>query len=265
MIYKFDREDDKYKMCVFYAKSTKKMQEQFNNFTAFLVKNGFEKDSQFVYKNFKSYVVATITLTSYAAIVTYRPLPKQDKAYPTFKKFPYLEELPWFTTKNEDIKAWEAKNGGVFDKEGSKVGINGRDFDELYFKVDAKNDETPYFRLYGVGKPNNPSNYKEGLLLKEQYFRKTTLAFFEYDGEFVFTKEFLELVKKEGFVLNGGPDEQAYYTFENTQKQLYLLVRVGKDEGANALDILLQKSNIRKNARAAAIKLSYFNFENMTK
>ncbi len=265
MIYKFGREDDKYKMCVLYAKSVEKMKEEFDNFTTFLVNKGFEKESQFVYKNLKSYVVATITLSGYGAFVTYRAIPKQDKDYPTFKKFPYLDELPWFSSKNEDIKAWETKNGGTLDKEGSKVGIEGRDFDELHFKVDAKNDESAYFRLYGVGKPNNPSNYKEGLLLKEQYFRKISLAFFENDGEFVFTKEFLALVKKEGFVLRGGPDGDNYYTFVNGSKQLYLLVRVGKDEGKYAVDILLQKSNIKKGTKASAIKLSYFNFEDITK
>ncbi len=262
MYYKF--KDNEYYECLIYAKDANTMINNLDGFKKFLEEKGFEQEGEFVFFNSKYSVRAKIDIqrTYGMATVTYKAVPKQDKAYPTFKKFPYISELPWLST-NKQIIDWEGNNGGVFDEKKSK--INNPDpeivFDILVFNVTSSDDEVPFSRAYTVGKKDN-KKYKEGLLMKQYWFSKTSLVFYEMSaGVFAPTREFLALAKKEGFTYKGGPDDRGYYTFTNMNKSIILVVRVGTVKGKKVLDFVLMSPDPRASSQTAFTS-SYFNFEN---
>ncbi len=264
MYYKFNK-DNEYYECLIYAKDANTMLTNLDGFKKFLQEKGFEQESEFIFFNSKYSVKVKIEIqkTYGMATVTYKSVPKQDKAYPTFKSFPYIDDLPWFST-NKQIKDWEGNNGGVFDEKKSK--INNPDpeivFDILIFNITSSNDNIPFTRAYTVGKKDN-KKYKEGLLMKQQWFSKISLAFYEISaGEFAPTREFLALTKKEGFAYKGGPDDKGYYTFINTTKNIIFIVRVETVKGEKVLNFVLMNSSPEQASQTSLIP-SYLNFENV--
>ncbi len=150
----------------------------------------------------------------YNISLIWKPLPKQDKEYPTFKKFPYPLD---FGTKEDKIVDYEAKNGGTLNETYTRRMANE---DQLFYEVSKKDEAQTSFRMYLVSHDDQPN---PGLSMMFKYMENTSLAFYNYNGEYHLTNEFKELCKKEGFEsagVNGG-----FFTFQNEAKDMVMLIR----------------------------------------
>lgn len=197
-------------------------------FEKFMEDNNFIKVSDLEYENTEISVSAKIIESFFFSYLKFRPIPKQDKDYPTFDKFPYY--FTDFTADEPAIKDWEEKNGGTFNADRSVDATTER---ILFFDVKK---ESLLSRLYFI---DIRDGFPQILLGTSQRYSNMNLCLFESFGELYVTKEFKELLAKEKFEYYGKQSE--YFIYVNSEKNLVLAFRWAPiDQGNFVLDIQLQ-------------------------
>ncbi len=215
-------EDKKIKECILNPVSAEVMREKLDDFKKFLVEKGFEAEADLMFVNKEISMTAEVRFTSFWGMefvtVIFKPIPIQDKEYPTFSEFPY-GFIEWGAMKDK-IDAYEAEKGGVFDEGNSSIGKPNEN-DLLWYNIpkDKGGEAEASVRAYFVGQAEQP---KPGLVETAQVFKKTTMAFYMFNGEPVLTKEFKELCEKEGFEYKGF---DRFHRFENATKKIALALR----------------------------------------
>ncbi len=231
MLYIFDDKGG-YIKSASYAVSTNDMKNNLDNFVTFLGEKGFKQESDYLYKNEDLSVLARIVISKKQAVVIYTYIPEQDKAYPSFKKFPYPPYMNWGADKAQ-IDSFEAKNGGSVNESITRIGGNRPDtkkpykFDFLAFNTQPEDEGQTSMHLYLVGHKNEKQSglYEVGMLMKN-----TELAFYKSGGGTALTKEFKEVCKKEGFEYVD--IKTNFFRFINKEKKLGMMVGYA-DYGGN--------------------------------
>ncbi len=219
------------------------------NFIEYLKKYGFVQENKSSFYSEDLELKAVMETTK----IVYSYSPRQDKAYPTFTKFPYGYRGWGLGRKN--IDAYEKAHYGTFNEDASdskpEVG-----YDYLVYDVNSTDKNDPNSRSYFVF-TKKTEKYDKGLVQSAQYFEDMSLASFKgKDGLYHLTKEFKELCKNEGFVYVGQND-RGFHQFENEKKSLLMLMAMVhyQDEPKPLVDIRL--SPLRKKAAA---KNAYYVF-----
>ncbi len=196
------------------------LKKELAEFEKYLIKNGYEKKSDFLYGNMDKELEATINTDE--GYVHYVYTPSQDKAYPTFKKFPY-GFIEWGARKDK-IDTYEADNKGMLNDEYTIINEPGKSYDFLFYDVTDEDDEKPLARGYWV---YHEDKSNPGLLETAKYFEKIELVFFKAgDGTMRLTNEFKALCQREGFEFV--KYQQGTYGFANRTKGLSLTVAYAK-------------------------------------
>ncbi len=223
MTYNLTEDGKHVKECVVNAKTAEIMEAKLDDFKAFLMGEGFKAETDLMFANEELSMTAEIKFVNgwfgKFALVSYKPIPKQDKEYPTFSKFPY-GFIEWGAMKDK-IDAYEAKEGGVYNEANSTIGDPNGGNDFLWFDIpkDKGGEAEANIRAYFVGQAKGA---KPGLVETAQVFKKTTVAFYMFNGEPVLTNEFKELCKKEGFEYKGFNN---FHRFENAAKKIGMALR----------------------------------------
>lgn len=225
-----------------YARGVAEFKKELPGFIAFLEENGFKlqegKDN--VYHNEEKSVSAEFRILEQQniAAVVYVYVPKQDKAYPTFKKFPDMPELAWGAT-NQDIKDYEAKHDGTINTQQTKIDPTQM-YDFLVYSVNSSDNEAPVMRMYMTGHDNMGGvMFKDGLIIKDCFYKNTELAFYRaITGYYYMTKEFLQLAKDNGYgePIQGTND---YTDFINGTNNTTMKVKVKDD----VLEIIFMRTD----------------------
>ncbi len=225
-----------------YARGVAEFKKELPGLITFLKENGFkpEEGKDNIYHNEEKSVSAEFRIIEdqNIAAVVYVYIPKQDKAYPTFKKFPDMPELVWGAT-NEDIKAYEASHDGTLNTEQSKIDPTQM-YDFLLYSVNSNANEVPFMRMYMTGHDNMGGvMFKDGLIIKDAFYKNTELAYYKaITGYYYMTKEFLKLAKDNGYgePIQGTND---YTDFINTTNNTTMKVKVKDD----TLEIIFMRTD----------------------
>ncbi len=221
-------EQGKLRKCVLLPKNTDTMEENLADFQQYLIANGFKEESPKDYVDEKNSVTAKIVFFQSffgpLAHVEFKPTPKQDKAYPTFKEFPY-GFIEW-GAKKEAIDAYIAEKGGSYSDKDSRIGGTNEDGeaytdDKLWYTFKKEDEAKTTDHIYYV---NHDDQEKPGLVYKVELKEKTTFAFYQFEEEFLLTKEFKELCKQEGFKYKGLWDKN-FHVFDHKEKKLRFAIR----------------------------------------
>lgn len=209
---------DSYKEAIVFAATKDLLTNELKGFTDFLKENGFKDNGNNTFLNSEKNIVASIMDKAENPYVSYKFIPKQPQAYPTFDKVPY--GLIDFASDKAKVDAYEATNGGVFNAVKSSIDKADSDTDYLWFDVN-KNDA--YARAYFVNrKDGEPKTLQE----TAQYFSKMTLAFWDNKGELTLTNEFMALMLKDGFTYKGL--NKTWHVFDNAAKKINMVLRYVK-------------------------------------
>ncbi len=196
------------------------LKKELAEFEKYLIKNGYEKKSNLLYGNIEKELEATINTDE--GYVHYVYTPSQDKAYPTFKEFPY-GFIEW-GAKKDKIDTYEADNKGISNDEYTIINAPGKSYDFLFYDVTDEDEEKPIARGYWV---YHEDKSNPGLLETAKYFEKVELVFFKAgDGTMRLTNEFKALCQREGFEFV--KYQEGTYGFANRTKGLSLTVAHAK-------------------------------------
>ncbi len=206
------------KSVIAYADTPEIMQAELENFKAFLIENGWEKEDElvFVNKSLSEKYIATATIEK--SMVKYNLTPVQDKDYATFNEFPYgfLKDGKWAVQKDK-IDEYEANNEGTYDEE--KSGRQKEEHPYIYLRYNV-NKEKIDFRAYLIFDDPNSIGITPGLGQAMLYYKEMNLAFYEYNQQLYFTREFLALCKAEGWKYL--EPSGRYQQFVNNKRKLYM-------------------------------------------
>ncbi len=222
-------DNNKYVLSKVFIASRSMFDSEYANFMAYMTKQGFVEQNDGSFFSDELELKASINLSNTKPYVLYQYAPKQEKAYPTFTKFPY-GYTGWGMGKT-NIDVYEAEHGGTLNDKASSIDKKP-DYDFLYYDVASNNDEAPQARTYFVFKTEK-YGFKVGLGQTAQYFYDNInmVAFQGKDGFFYLTKEFKALCEKEGFVYVGINPRTSYIEYKNEKKQLGLRVFATVFEG----------------------------------
>ncbi len=191
---------------------------------AFLKDNGFtENQGKNRVFNPTLKVIAEVKKTfRWHILFTY--VPDQTKDYKTFPSLPY-GFITWGATK-DDIMAYESQNGGQFsDKESLQDEKNG--IHMLVFKF-PDTEKVLFRRQYFTDKNMN----NERRLIGVQYhYLDFDLVYWLFNGQRYLTREFRDLMTREGFEYRLYDDTKKRDYFLNREKKLVLATRIAHFEG----------------------------------
>lgn len=194
----------------------------------FLKENGFEELETNVFYNKEYGTEARIDLKPDLNRVVYTFSPTQPKPQETLKEFPFLFDD--FRFSPVQVAEWEKNNGGVFNEEYSEISETKTNY-YFYYTPDHEYIE---FRQYSfTAKGNLTGCY---VALPERFIE---LAYFWYKDNVFLTKEFKELMKKEGFTEPVQVDVKNY-RFYHLDKALQVFVRI-VDYGAPYLEFEIHR------------------------
>ena len=215
-----------------FAKGNPLTDAQKKSFEDFLVQEGFEKITIKGYKTTldmtptdkdafvhrEKQVLVQFMADAKANHYSFSYYPVQQKNFATFTQLPTLFKKG--ATKDE-ITAYEQANGGTYDSANSPKANEKRD--AYTYNVNKNN---VLRRTYFVGKTTNTL---VGLYQTTFLFNSASLAFFAgLDGEYYPTKEFLALLKKEGYTYSG--ISNGYYVFKNGKDAISAKVLIENQE-----------------------------------
>ena len=215
-----------------FAKENPLTEAQKKNFEDFLVQEGFEKITIKGYKTTldmtladkeafvhrEKQVLVQFMADTKANHYAFSYYPVQQKNFTTFAQLPAL--LKKGATKDE-IATYEQANGGTYDAANSPQSNEKRD--AYTYNVNKNNVLS---RTYFVGKSTNTL---VGLYQTTFLFNTASLAFFAgLDGEYYPTKEFLALLKNEGYVYSG--ISKGYYIFKKEKDIISAKVLIENQE-----------------------------------
>lgn len=192
-------------------------------FMAFLRENGFTevhgKTSLF---NPTLKVIAEVKKTfKWQVIFTY--VPEQTKSYPTFTELPY-GFLQWGATP-EQIMDYERNHGGEF-REGESIEDTKNGINMYVFKF--PNEKDLFRRQYFTAK--NKDNERK-LIGVQYHYLDFERAYWTYNGQRYLTREFRELLAKEGFVYHSYDPNKQRDRFDNKARGLSLKTRFTQFQG----------------------------------
>ncbi len=161
----------------------------------FLIQQGFVQQSDLIFVHPELEVVAEIRKDDSSPHVAYTYQPKQPQAMPSMDSFPY-RYANFGAGALEHINAWETANGGVFNADRSIVDQAGDTRNIYWFDV-AK---APVFAsIYNVSTADTPHTMSASFVL----LTDRSLVYFVHKNSLFLTKEFKELMAREGFTYVG--------------------------------------------------------------
>lgn len=156
---------------------------------------------------------ATVSLANNGKIV-FTATPRQTQDYPTFDTMPY--GFTDFTASKATVMDWEPKNGGKYD---------------VVFSDPAQG-----FIAFKAPLPWIIRSYifetKPTLIQTMNFIPKITYVYFEYEGQYLPTKEFSALIKNEGFQYAGAGNTGLQF-YDNSTKNLRMGIKVAKYSNVN--------------------------------
>ncbi len=171
-----------------------------NHFT--LKESSFDRVRRLYVSEQEQYdIVAQAIAEDNGAGVIFEMRPKQTRPYPTLEKlmYGYLD----FGTSVEQVKKWEAANGGIYNATLSET-----EYDN-FFTFDV--NTSPYIHRQYWFSSSAHDNLKEVMY----FISDPDLAFFEFAGLYYPTREFMALMKKEGFSYLGSLGSMQVFQNEN--------------------------------------------------
>lgn len=168
--------------------------------------------------------------------IVFTPIIEQKEACPTFKNLPiYMTE--YMTAENvkpSSIEQWEKSHGSVL--KGRDMNPNNQnEIDKEYWMPDQSLENAPLRRLlfYFITDPEYPNTakYIGSLYEVRQFFTNTKLAYWSAYGQYKLTKEFTELMTRNGYEYVG--ESRGREFFQNKATNLVLYTEVVKVEGWN--------------------------------
>ena len=207
------------------------------NYKAFLKDNGYVDKGNNLFTNEEKSTDATIIMEAADPQVIFTYKPKQPQAYPTFSSFPY--GLTNFNSTEADVKTYETANGGTFNATKSVIDPK-EDSNFLFFDV---KDTEMEGRAYFVANAD-PKHLSE----TTQYYKVLSKGFYQANGQYYVTKEFADLLAKEGFIFKGM--SKTWFVYENAAKGITMAATVAKytDFEAPVLDIHFFKTSSSSSA-----------------
>ncbi|MDD7438894.1 MAG: BACON domain-containing protein [Bacteroidales bacterium] len=175
-----------------------------------MLEMGFVHDAGNIYINPDLNARVTFNTDFFNPSIIFKLEPKQPQDYPTFKEFPY-GLLRHGLDDAEVIEAYERAHGGTLLESRSK---------DTYRFYTVEDNEVPWiYRAYYLSAKSGKKNMA---------LDNINLAVFMYNGEPFLTKEFKELMAKEGFELIRYESSIQWFDFVNKEKGMTLGVHTGK-------------------------------------
>lgn len=204
---------------VLIAKSQKLLLQERKNLEAFLETSGFKLLTPNTYLNEEVSCTATIKDQENYARVQFDFIPRQPQSYPTFSPFPY--GIVDFHKTKAEIETFEKGNKGTKSDKRSKLYSS----DGLYFSFFEIGDNTDSF-VYRSYWTWEKESYPKHMIEKCYYFKTMEKALFLYNGKTTPTKEFAELMRKEGFSYSIHTSNKVqYHRYTNLAKNLVIDVQ----------------------------------------
>lgn len=201
------------------AKNSDVLESQ--EFMDFFTQQGYEKELggqisisyNHVYRNDKLKNRAIITVGNNTATITFVPIIEQDQDFPSLSSL-YYGYLDFGVGTPKDLKAHEKNEGGYYD--AYKSAVQSR---KSKLKMEIYHGASPFFARSYIFDPNS-----EKLMQTQYIFDTLNIGLFEYGGLTFLTREFHELLTKEGFVITSYDSKSYIYT--NTEKNLQIGIRM---------------------------------------
>lgn len=215
-IVKYSAPSGIFKEAALFAKKNVLTEETLPEFTQFMASNGFTDKGNKIFFNEELRVQASVENFTTTPWIYFEYVPKQIYPHPTFDKFPY--GFTDFSVKNSNrtlLEQWESENGGLFNPDRSSTDDILKNHYYFYDVMQGKTYGRAYFFPNAFGEPN---------YLKEtsQMFTDINLVFWNYQGRLLFTEEFTDLYKQEGFEYIRF---STWHYFENSTKNLGMALR----------------------------------------
>lgn len=213
-----------YKQSTVYASNPTLFQDkrELQGLKRYLESQGFIWDDEFQwYYNFEKYVVAEIKITGSSSTISFRYLPPQPSAYKTLESLPFTNLS---LTNKDEMLEWEAKNGGVLNTEISKLDPEAS---KNHYWFDLNDGGELKGRLYVV------STNTEKIDFRNYQYKNLSLALYDHSNTVFLTKEFMSLMKKEGFVYEE-EFEHGVFRFTSIEKKIHVFVHL------NSFGLVLQ-------------------------
>lgn len=199
-----------YKRATLFARNSNLFSDkrEFEGMKQFLESEGFVWNNTFGwYENTSKEVKAEIKISGGSRVV-YESHPAQPAAFSPIRDLS-LSNLQAKTI--EQVKEWEARNGGVFKPESSSEAAG-----QYWFEA---NDDQLLGRFYAV-------DTKTGNVTRRNYqYKDKSLAFFGHKGSHFLTKEFLLKARSEGFTYDT-EFKHRLFRFVHLDKKIYLFVLI---------------------------------------
>lgn len=185
--------------------------KEFDNAVAFLLKEGFVLRRNSTYYSEKHECQALVAMSNEGSFIMYTFEPKQPKAMPTFKQFPWgvLRDKSWRDYDRDRVEAWEAEHGGHLVLEEEQ--------DDKLSLVFASDDFGGMLRIYSI----NEHSDVHPLVGVLHVFTKTDQVYYHERGATVLTKEFSTLARGEKFEFSQYLDARIFL-FEHKDRTLYM-------------------------------------------
>ncbi|MDO4770634.1 BACON domain-containing carbohydrate-binding protein [Porphyromonas sp.] len=208
------------------------LDKAYDEFTAYLEDLGFiPDDKKFKFFNKKMEMMAELGLGAGGneIYLLYTYLPNQKEAYPTFEVFPgRLSNIEGWTGYDKDkIHEWETANGGVTNKKDGTVSSISKTRTIYYTSVNPLAPEKTTYTL----KPSAEEQGKEKITGFSLKFREvdTSKFFWEKDGNFYLTNEFMSLCTKSKMRYVGKNSD--VHIFTHTETGAFYRIKVTGDPG----------------------------------
>lgn len=232
--YLFDIDVDRVKIIEYLEikENTKKLVDE--GFVEFLKENGFE-DAKYddkskritgTHKDSRFTIIVADSKEKKAIVHFNAPKPQQDKEYPTFDKFPYdnsymLFDLQYTAKKVEEVEQVAKSKKVKFARDDKNKGYDKINIYEVDAALHPLHTRYYFFENDKKGTDGKPLNNVSELLV---IWNKTSLGAWEYNGgKYFLTKEFIELLEKEGFVFLKEANGLDFYY--NATKKLMVVPR----------------------------------------
>ncbi|MBR8807032.1 BACON domain-containing protein [Porphyromonas levii] len=234
VFYLFDTDTDRVKVVEYVATKLDTKGLETEGFVNFLKENGFEnakyddksKRINGTHKDSRFTIIVADSKEKKAIVHFNAPKPQQDKEYPTFDKFPYdnsymLFDLQYTAKKVEEVEQVAKSKKVKFARDDKNKGYDKINIYEVDAALHPLHTRYYFFENDKKGTDGKPLNNVSELLV---IWNKTSLGAWEYNGgKFFLTKEFIELLEKEGFVFLKEANGLDFYY--NATKKLMVVPR----------------------------------------
>lgn len=172
----------------------------------FLESNGFVAQNEGEsFMNWQEHVEAIISIEGQSKI-TFNYRPEEPKDFRTILSFPKTHEQ---MSNVDELTAWEAQNNGELNEKMSNLSVSAK-------------AQTYWYDVHGSGDlKGRVYTVKKGVISAWSYiYTNKNLALFDYGGTDFLTQNFINLMKKEGYVYRQEMDYNVFEFFNLEQKTL---------------------------------------------